>query len=91
MGYHEAMDIRGIAWAGYFFDPGALIPISTPIFIKPPELSGDEVITDITAGVMKPKMDGDDTSTAPPKIYAEELDPNLDPDSLKPRMKADDI
>ena len=90
MGYHEAMDIRGIAWAGYFFDPGALVPVSTPVFIRPPEISGDEVITDVRAGVLKPKLDGDDTSTAPPQIYAEELDPGLDPESLKPRMKADE-
>jgi hypothetical protein len=90
MGYHEAMDIRGIAWAGYFFDPGALIPVSTPVFIRPPEVSGDEVITDITAGTLRPKLDGDDTTTVPPQIYAEELDPGLDPESLKPRMKADE-
>lgn len=23
MGYNDTMDVRGIAWAGYFFDPAA--------------------------------------------------------------------
>ena len=36
MGYHEAMDIRGIAWAGYFFDPGGEIPITIPVKAEDP-------------------------------------------------------
>jgi hypothetical protein len=91
MGYHEAMDIRGIAWAGYFFDPGAEIPISTPVFIRPPEMTGDAVVTDVSAGVIRPLLYGDDITITPLPPQVEELDPGVDPDLLKPRMKADDI
>ena len=91
MGYHEAMDIRGIAWAGYFFDPGAEVPISTPVFIRPPEMEGETLITDLEIGVMKPSLGGEDTTIKPLPPQAEELDPGVDPEELKPNMKADDI
>jgi hypothetical protein len=90
MGYHEAMDIRGIAWAGYFFDPGAEVPISVPVFIKPPEMEGEAVVTDLEVGVMKPSLGGEDTTIIPLPLKVEELDPGVDPEELKPKMKADD-
>lgn len=91
MGYHEAMDIRGIAWAGYFFDPGGEVPITIPICLRPPELTGEAVITELEIGVMKPSLDGEDITIKPLPPQVEELDPGVDPDELKPRMKADDI
>lgn len=95
MGYHEAMDIRGIAWAGYFFDPGAEVPISTPVFIRPPEMEGEAVVTDLEIGVMRPNLGGEDTTITPPPPQVEDLDPStnvdIDPEELKPKMKADDI
>jgi len=91
MGYHEAMDIRGIAWAGYFFDPGAVVPIPVPVFISPPELEGETVVTDLEIGVMKPSLGGDDITIKPLPPQVDELDPGVDPDELKPKMKADDI
>ena len=91
MGYHEAMDIRGIAWAGYFFDPGAEVPISVPVFISPPEMEGEAVVTELEIGVMKPGLGGEDTTIIPLPPKVEELDPGVDPEELKPKMKADDI
>lgn len=91
MGYHEAMDIRGIAWAGYFFDPGAEIPISTPVFIHPPEMEGEVLFTDISPNILKPKLGGSDETITPTPPSVEELEPGVDPDDLKPKMKADDI
>jgi len=91
MGYHEAMDIRGIAWAGYFFDPGAEVPISVPVFIKPPEMEGEAVVTELEIGVMRPSLGGEDTTIIPLPPKVEELDPGVDPEELKPKMKADDI
>lgn len=40
MGYNDTMDIRGIAWAGYFFDPN----ITTQyVCAEPPEIDVESV------------------------------------------------
>jgi hypothetical protein len=39
MGYNDTMDVRGIAWAGYFFDPAAG---GTVIYtVEQPEIDAD--------------------------------------------------
>lgn len=88
MGYHEAMDIRGIAWAGYFFDP-----LSCPdpvIIIEGPTMTG-EVIgeTAIGAIVLRPGLGGEDLSIKPPHLKASESIPAVDPDELKPDMRTE--
>lgn len=85
MGYYEAMDIRGIAWAGYFFDPGAVQPPT--IFGDGPDM-GAEVFgeTTIDAKELKPSMVDAQDPLKPPQISADELDPVVDADELKPDM-----
>ena len=87
MGYHEAMDIRGIAWAGYFFAPGAVSP--PIIFGDGPEMEG-EVIGSVKmdATLMRPGLGGEDTSIKPPQMSASESTPDvIDADELKPEIR----
>ena len=85
MGYYEAMDIRGVAWAGYFFDPGAVQP--PVIFGDGPDMSG-EVLGEarIDAQELKPSMSDASDLIKPPQLDADELDPAVDADELKPDM-----
>ncbi len=89
MGYYEAMDIRGIAWAGYFFDPGALQP--SVIFGDGPDM-GAEVFgeTTVDAQELKPSMVDAQDPLQPTQLSADELDPAVDADELKPDMGVTD-
>lgn len=44
MGYSDTMDIRGIAWAGYFFSPSGVITNTEFICVDVPEMDADELI-----------------------------------------------
>ena len=91
MGIHEAMDIRGIAWAGYFFDPGALVPIDKPVFIRPPELEGEQVgEVNVILRDVKPGMGYEDKEIKPEPVEVESKEPDIiDLEDIKPDMKAD--
>jgi hypothetical protein len=47
MGFNDTMDIRGIAWAGYFFDPDGGIQ-TRYICAEPPDIDADEYIPSMT-------------------------------------------
>ena len=55
MGYNDTMDVRGIAWAGYFFDPAAEgLVVYT---IDKPEIDADSVGgVCISAQELKPEI-----------------------------------